>query len=111
MGRFVKGDVIILPFPFSDLSKAKRRPALVLASFPGDDIILCQITSVDRADPWAIPLTDADLQEGTLGRKSFIRPTRLFTADSNIVLNRVGQIKRTLLNRVIERVVEIIKDK
>jgi mRNA interferase MazF len=90
---------------------AKRRPALVLASFTGDDIILCQITSVDCADPWAIPLTDADLKEGTIGRKSFIRPTRLFIADSNIVLYRVGQIKGTLLDRVIERVVKIIQDK
>lgn len=43
MGRFVKGDVVVVPFPFSDLSAAKHRP--VLASLAGDDVILCQITS------------------------------------------------------------------
>jgi mRNA interferase MazF len=45
MGKFVKGDVVIIPFPFSDLSSSKRRPALVLAGLKGNDIILCQITS------------------------------------------------------------------
>lgn len=45
MERFVKGDVVVIPFPFTDLSGTKRRPALVLADLPGDDIILCQITS------------------------------------------------------------------
>lgn len=45
MAKFVKGDVVVIPFPFSDLSQAKRCPALVLAGLSGDDIILCQITS------------------------------------------------------------------
>ncbi len=45
MERFVKGDVVVVPFPFSDLNRAKRRPALVIAELEGDDLILCQITS------------------------------------------------------------------
>jgi len=45
MGRFVKGDVVVTPFPFSDLQAVKRRPALVVATFTGDDVLLCQITS------------------------------------------------------------------
>ena len=44
MARFVKGDVVVVPFPFSDLSQSKRRPALIIASLEGDDAILCQIT-------------------------------------------------------------------
>ena len=45
MGKFVKGDVVVIPFPFSDLTGKKRRPAFVVSVLPGDDIILCQITS------------------------------------------------------------------
>jgi mRNA interferase MazF len=45
MARFVKGDIVVVPFPFSDLTQAKRRPALVIAELKGNDVILCQITS------------------------------------------------------------------
>jgi len=42
MGKFIKGEIVVIPFPFSDLSASKRRPALVLVDLPGDDLILCQ---------------------------------------------------------------------
>ena len=48
MGKFIKGDVVVILFPFSDLSGSKRRPALVLADINGDDVILSQITSTAR---------------------------------------------------------------
>jgi len=47
MERFVKGDIVVIPFPFSNLAQTKRRPALVIAELDGDDRILCQITSID----------------------------------------------------------------
>ncbi len=57
MAKFVKGDVVVVPFPFSDLTQAKRRPALVLSVLEGDDLILCQITSQTIKDKYAILLT------------------------------------------------------
>ncbi|MCB1224421.1 MAG: type II toxin-antitoxin system PemK/MazF family toxin [Verrucomicrobiaceae bacterium] len=45
MGKPVAGDVVVLPFPQTNLQTGKRRPALVVADLPGDDLILCQITS------------------------------------------------------------------
>jgi len=47
---------VVLNFPFSDLSQAKRRPALILATIRGDDLILCQITSQVRKDEYSIEL-------------------------------------------------------
>jgi mRNA interferase MazF len=53
--KFVKGDVVVVTFPFSDLTEAKRRPALVLAELDKDDRILCQITSQQFRDRYAVP--------------------------------------------------------
>ena len=89
MARFVKGDVVIIPFPFSDLTQAKRRPALVLAPLKGDDLILCQITSQQIKDSYSISLNHSDFNSGTLRQQSNIRPNRIFTADKKIVLYKI----------------------
>ena len=108
MGRFIKGDVVVLPFSFSDLSDAKRRPALVVAALTGDDVILCQITSQNITDSYAVQLLQIDFDEGKLTRDSNIRPNRLFTADSRIVLYRAGIIKTEKMQEVVEKIVEIV---
>ena len=66
MEEFVKGDVVVLPFPFSDLSKSKKRPALVAAILEGDDMVLCQITSEARVDNHSIALASSDFKKGSL---------------------------------------------
>jgi len=107
--KFVKGDVVVVPFPFSDLTQAKRRPALVISTLEGDDLILCQITSQYIKDNYAISLTDDDFQTGTLKQPSNVRPNRLFTADNHIVLYRVGGLKGNKLTDVIEKIIDIIR--
>lgn len=73
MERLVKGDVVVVPFPFSDLTTVKRRPALVVATPGGDDIILCQITSQQVRDRYAISISDTDFTEGTPAKPTFFR--------------------------------------
>lgn len=109
MAKFIKGDVVVVPFPFSDLTQAKRRPALVVATLEGEDLILCQITSQAIKDNYAISLGDKDFETEGLRQPSNIRPNRIFTADSHIVLYKVGNLKVEKLNEVIEKVVEIIR--
>lgn len=108
MGKFVKGDVVVAPFPFSDLSASKKRPALVIAKLTGDDVILCQITSKTISDSYAIPLTSADFKTGTLQQDSNVRPNRLFTADSNIILYRVGELTPGKIREVVAKIVAIV---
>ena len=86
----MKGDVVVVPFPFTDLSRAKRRPALVIATPEGEDVLLCQITSQQVRDSYAISLEDVDFSDGALRVPSNIRPNRIFTADGRIVLYRGG---------------------
>ncbi len=109
MAKFVKGDVVVVPFPFSDLTESKRRPALVIAPLEADDVILCQITGKSLGDKYSISLEDSDFQSGSLKQASNIRPNRLFTADSHIVLYRVGNLSPEKINTVINKIVEIIR--
>ena len=109
MGAFVKGDVVVVPFPFSDLTSTSRRPAFVIADLMGDDVILCQITTQRRMDSYTVPLTQHDFTSGGLNRDSFIRPNRLFTADSELIAYRAGKVVPSKTAEVIERLLQIIQ--
>ncbi len=109
MERFVKGDVVVVPFPFSDLTRAKRRPALVIAELEGDDLILCQITSHSVRDRYAVPIDENDFETGTLRQRSNLRPNRIFTADRHIILYRAGHLKPEKMNEVIKEIVGFLR--
>ena len=108
MGEFVKGDVVTVSFPFSDLSGSKKRPAIVLANLTGDDIILCQITSKSKSDPFAVPLTTDDFVSGGLPIDSFIRPGKIFTAYKSLILSSVGHLSDDKIRGVVNSVITLI---
>ena len=109
MERFIKGDVVVVPFPFSDLTAAKRRPALVIAELSGDDLILCQITSNKIMDSYSIELNDNNFESGNLNKTSNIRPNRIFTADKKILLYKVGHLKNEKISETIDKIISILK--
>ena len=109
MAEFIKGDVVVVPFPFSDLSEAKKRPTLVIANLAGDDLILCQITSQNIKDSYSIPIDEEHFAEGSLNRKSNIRPNRLFTADKKIILYKVGHLKKEKITEIISKIIGILE--
>jgi mRNA interferase MazF len=92
MGSFAAGQVVLVDFPFSDLTASKLRPAVVLADAGRGDWILGQITSNAYGDPRAIPLADADILNGSLHRPSFARPGKLFTAHSKLIAHTIGSL-------------------
>jgi len=108
MGRFVKGDVVIIPFPFTDLSGSKKRPAFVVADLIGDDIIVCQITSKSKSDLLALPLGTHDFISGSLPVDSFIRPNKIFTADKNIILSVAGHLVENKIRDALNAVITLI---
>lgn len=102
VGKPVVGDVVIVPFPFSDLSASKRRPAMVVAGLGGDDAILCMVTCKLHGDPFAIRLSQEDFVSGSLPVDSVIRPTRLFTADLSIVAYTAGSLSSEKVDLVLQ---------
>ena len=109
MGAFAAGQVVLLAFPFSDLSRSKFRPALLLAPAGRGDWIASQITSNPYADPRAIMLTDAEFASGGLRRASFVRPGKLFTAHESLMELSVGALLPDALARVRAAVVALLQ--
>ncbi len=92
MGAPSVGSVVLVRFPFSDLSSSKLRPAVVLADSGRGDWILCQITSNPYADPRAIEIAENDFLDGSLMRLSYARPGKLFTAHVSLMDRSAGTL-------------------
>lgn len=94
------GTVILVRFPFSDLSQSKLRPAIVLAHADRGDWIPCQIRSKPYGDARAVQLTDSDFALGGLRVVSYARPGKLFTAHQSLFSAQAGKLKTEAFARV-----------
>jgi mRNA interferase MazF len=104
------GAVVLVPFPFSDLSQSKLRPAVVLANAGKGDFVLCQITSKAYADERAVELNDASFSKGSLRVVSYVRPAKLFTANHGLLVSHVGELTKDSLKRIVDAVVELLRE-
>ncbi|NJL30316.1 MAG: type II toxin-antitoxin system PemK/MazF family toxin [Phycisphaerales bacterium] len=104
-----RGEVVFLPFPFSDLSASKNRPVLILQPTTRGDMITCQISSRDYADPQAITLGPNDFVEGGLPLVSYVQARKLFTAHASLMTRPAGIIRIQVLEAVIEHVVSLLR--
>src|SRR3989338_10104734 len=104
MGKFAVGSVVLVTFPFSNLKGQKIRPALVLANVEFNNLILCQITSKPYTSKISIRLKSTDFATGGLPVVSYVRPDKLFTADTTIIKNTVGQLTAITMNAVLNNI-------
>src|SRR6056297_3163272 len=111
MAVFKKGSIVVLPFPFSDLTATKKRPALVIVDLKGDDYILCQITSNHRHDSYEVRLGKSDVANGELKVNSLIRTNKIFTATGDIIEYELGTLNDAKLKEVEDRLIQLITGK
>ncbi len=105
------GSVVLLPFPFSDLSHSKLRPAVVPADAERDDWVLCQVTSKSYTDLAAIKIENSDFSTGSLNLTSYARPGKLFTANSSVpFVKTIESLPASLQNQFVEYLNEFIAD-
>ena len=103
------GGVVLAPFPFSDLSQSKLRPAVALAAVGRGDWILFQVTSDPYGDNLAITLDNVGFATGSLHLTSYARPGKLFTANRDLIAREVGTLKDSSLNMIIDGVMNILR--
>jgi len=107
MERFVKGDVVVLPFPYTNFSNVKKRPAVVIATLRGQNAILAQITTNKRDDEDLVSLTKKDFSSGSLKCDSFIMVSLIFTADTSRINYKAGKINQKTIKRVEKKICQI----
>ncbi len=102
---------MFVPFPCTDLSGRKRRPALVVSpdDFHEEDLVLCAITSrvPERLSTWEVPLAAEDLAEGTLPKQSVVKAGKLFTTHRSLIAGCFGTITEEKLTEVLGRLQDL----
>lgn len=104
-----KGAVVLVRFPFSDLSRTKLRPAVVLADAGRGDCVLCQVTSKPYGDSTAVALEATAFSSGSLHVTSYARPAKLFTASRDLIIAEVGALKSDALDKIVDAVVTLLR--
>jgi mRNA interferase MazF len=101
---YKQGEIVLVPFPYSDLSATKRRPALVLSNnlynskYP--DIVVCVITSNLYKDNFSVDLNDSDLESGILPESSVIKCHKLFTIEQSRIIKKFSKVKSKKITEV-----------
>jgi mRNA interferase MazF len=108
---YQRGDIVFVPFPFTDLASAKPRPALVVSidkvNEETGDVILVMITSKPHTDSFTIPIHEEDI-DFKLPKASFVRCHRLATIDCNLIEGKVGTANTKLINLVASLVSSLV---
>ena len=110
--KYKQGEIVLIPFPYTDFSTGKQRPALVLSNNKMDkfeDIICCLVTS--NPSKSGLLIKKNHFEKGKLPFKSWIKPHRIFTIDSKIVKKRVCLINKGFFDEVLEDVLSYVKRK
>ena len=110
MERLVKGDIIVLEFPFSDLKSYKRRPSLIIKVPEGEDVIICQITAESQKKNVEIPIKNNEFANGGLKRDSYVRIDKITTIKKTRIKYKIGSLKPEKFREIIERVISFLKD-
>lgn len=101
--------IVVVDFPFSDLSGSKLRPAVVLCDTGRGDWLLCQITSNPHSDPEAVKITPASLAKGALSSLSYARPMKLFTANQALIVKRVAILADEPYSQILSTIIHALQ--
>lgn len=111
--KYKKGDIVIIGFPFSDLSKTKKRPALIISNDTVNntgDYLMVQVTSKIRNDSLSFPINKVDFVNGKeLPLLSCIRLHKIFLLNESLIISKNTAVNANFLSSVIDKITALLK--
>ncbi len=96
-----QGDIVLVPFPFTDLTATKTRPAVVMSkSDHGDDVIVCAVTS--KSFRGGVKFAEKDLSAGSLPLTSYIHPEKVVALHKSLIRRIVARLSVAKLKEAIQ---------
>ena len=104
-------DIVLLPYPFTDLKGKKIRPALVVSNNSvnnkSKDCIMLPLTSVIKDEPYSIAISQDDLSTGQLIKPSRIKIDKIFTVEKGLIVMKIGAINNTTFDKIKSELIKI----
>ena len=105
-------DLVLLPFPFSDQSGTKVRPALIISNSNynnvSQDVVVLAVTSKISGN-FKVTITNEDLDEGNLIVKSCIKVDSVFKISKSLIIKKIGVVSKSIFNKTTKILNSIIK--
>lgn len=109
MEGFVRGDIIVVDFPYSNLKDSKRRPVLILKIPKGEDIVVLQITSSSYEKSLEVLIKKEDFSKGSLKKDSHVRIDKIASVDKSLIKYKIGSLKKEKFNKILDAVFSFLK--
>lgn len=107
---FKQREIVLIPFPYSDLTLSKKRPALIISNEKVNkmqDRICCLVTSKIHNED--VLISKNSIEEGSLPFKSSVKTHRIFSVDEKLIIKTICKIDINLHNKIIKKLNEYIK--
>jgi len=105
-------NIVLLPYPFTDLEGTKVRPAIVISNDnlnkKSDDCIMVPLTTVIKDEPYSILITQENLSSGKLLKPSRVRADKIFTVEKKLVMMEIGTINDTTFKRIKSEIAKVL---
>ena len=111
--KYKKGDIVIIGFPFSDLSRTKKRPALIISNDSVNktgDYLMVQVTSKIRDDSLTLPINKPDFENGKdLPLQSCIRLHKIFLLNESLIISKNPAVTPDFIGLATEKITQLLK--
>lgn len=104
-------EIVLLPYPFTNLRDEKVRPALVVSNNAFNeksaDCIMVPLTSVLKNEPFSVIISQKDMQSGKLIAESRIKADKIFCVEKSLIITKIGMLKDDVFNRVKQEMLKV----